>query len=135
MARRRPVLLLLLALVSAGAAQPAASVWRLREHGLLVVNASLADGNKYRLVDAVGAPVADAEGSARQSCHLDVYTLWSNDVGSSVISSPIVVPTTSFEHEGKHVATAAYHEFVELLDGIDGHPSTGSFCFWGLNAI
>lgn len=57
------------------------------------------------------------------SCHFDVRVAWANDVGSGVIAAPVVVPDP--ERAGKHIITASYHQYVEVLDGEDGHPSPG----------
>lgn len=111
--------------------------WRLMSHGISVVNTTLANESKYRgrapesaggSTSCVSHPrcsMTDAINRASESggCHFDVHMLWANDVGSGVIATPVVVPDP--ERDGKHVMTASYHQYIDVLDGEDGHPSPG----------
>ena len=57
-------------------------------------------------------------------CAVDVDLLWRNDVGSGAISAPLVGYFLGlFEAQ---VAIATHRDYVELLDGDDGHPMPGT---------
>lgn len=62
------------------------------------------------------------------SCNVNFKLKWSTQVGSSVISTPIVYPNTAGYDHKKQIFLSTYFQYVELLDD-EGNKPWG----WPLN--